>query len=67
MNSEIGSETDESDLSVMRSELQFKVIFEAAGLQIVKHQYQKDMPEELHKISTYALRKSNKLQWIIDY
>ena len=51
-----GFNVDKDDNSVMRSDAHFEEIFELAGLEVLKHTYQKGFPKELYKISIYALK-----------
>ena len=50
---------DKDDNSVMRNDTQFFEAFEKAGFQVLKHSIQEGFPEELHRISIYALKKAD--------
>ena len=51
-----GSEMDEQDGSVTRSDYQLKQIFKKAGCEVVIDTHQRDFPKELFKVKYYALR-----------
>jgi protein N-terminal methyltransferase len=49
---------DPDDQSIMRTDKHFKALFKEAGLDILEQSYQKDMPEDLHKVCCYVLRNN---------
>ena len=51
-----GFYVDKSDNSVVRSNKLFEELFEQMGLTVVRHIYQPGFPEDLFKISLYALK-----------
>ena len=55
-----GFYVDKDDNSVVRSDKLYFEIFEEAGFDVVRHLYQPGFPEDLFKISFYALKKKMK-------
>lgn len=51
-------EKDEEDSSVTRPEEVLKMIFQKAGLEILREMKQQKMPDGLYPVKMYALRKS---------
>jgi len=47
---------DEDDSSATRTDEQFVELFQRAGLEILKTQFQPEFPKELFKVKLYALR-----------
>lgn len=47
---------DKEDNSVIRSDRLFEELFEKAGFTVVRHVYQPGFPQDLFKISLYALK-----------
>ncbi|GAP91146.1 putative duf858 domain-containing protein [Rosellinia necatrix] len=56
MNTGDGDDFDETDSSVTRKEATFRLIFEKAGLRIVKTELQHGMPGELYPVRMFALK-----------
>lgn len=50
---------DDVDSSVTRSDVNFRTIFEAAGLRIVATEIQKGFPKDLYPVRIYALQPSS--------
>merc|ERR1719313_1412512 len=52
---------DEEDNSITRTDLQYKQLFEAAGLELVLEQRQFDWPQDLFPVMMYALRPARSI------
>ena len=48
---------DEADSSMVRSRRHFEELIEEGGFGILSHEYQEEFPEELYKVSIWALRR----------
>lgn len=55
--SEKGFFVDKGDSSVVRSTLLWKVLFQQAGLRVLKEGLQTDWPEDLFEVRMYALQE----------
>jgi protein N-terminal methyltransferase len=49
---------DETDSSMVRSREHFEELIKESGLQIVSQEYQEGFPEELFKVSIWAVKKA---------
>jgi protein N-terminal methyltransferase len=54
--SAVGTLFDEEDSSCTRSDYEFKLIFEKAGLELIREELQTGFPKDLFQVKMYMLR-----------